>query len=75
MLLCEIRKRAILAQKNLEEIKPGIKCYMVVSINGFQFMPGELTAGNSKACGFGEASQDFLAGPRLTKTYATCGWD
>ncbi len=67
MLLREIRKRALLAQKNLEEINPVIKCYMMVSINGYQFMPGDLTAGNSKLVDLVEHPKIFLPGQDLEK--------
>ncbi|HMD69656.1 MAG TPA: hypothetical protein VKF42_12300 [Chitinivibrionales bacterium] len=67
MLLCEIRKRAILAQKNLEEIKPHIKCYMVVSINGLQFIPSELTAGSLKLLDLLKHPKIFLPGQDLKK--------
>jgi hypothetical protein len=47
MKLEKIRSNAIKAQKTLEEIKPGIKCYVVVVINNVQFMPNDLIKGSS----------------------------
>jgi hypothetical protein len=47
MLLHKIRTRILLAQKNLTQINPRINCYVVVSINGSQFMPGDLMPGSS----------------------------
>ena len=67
MLLCEIRKRVILAQKNLEEINPAIKCYLVVSINGFQFMSSELTVGNTKLVDLLKHPGIFLPGQDLQR--------
>jgi hypothetical protein len=67
VLLREIRERALLAQKNLEEINPVIKCYMMVSINGSQFMPGDLAAGNSKLVDLIKHPKIFMPGQDLEK--------
>lgn len=67
MLLHEIRNRILLAQKNLEEINPTIKCYLVVSINCSQFMPGDLMSGNLNLVDLMKRLGIFLPGQDLEK--------
>jgi hypothetical protein len=67
MLLHEIRNRILLAEKNLEEINPSIKCYIVVSFNQFQFMPGDLTPANSKLLDLLKFPKIFLPGQKIEK--------
>jgi hypothetical protein len=67
MLLHEIRNRILQAEKNLEEINPSIKCYIVVSFNEIQFMPGDLSPGNSKLVDLLKFSTMFLPDQDLDK--------
>jgi len=69
MLLHEIRNKILLAEKNLEEINPRINCYIVVSFNQFQFMPGDLTPGNSKLVDLLKFPKIFLHGQNLDKLF------
>jgi hypothetical protein len=74
MLLHEIRNRILLAEKNLDEINPRIKCYIVVSFNQFQFMPGDLTLGNSKLVDLLKSPTIFLPGQRIEKLVQLADW-
>src|SRR5271157_3342977 len=67
MLLHEIRNRIVLAQANLKEIKPCIECYIVVSINGFQFMPGDLMPASSSLMDLVKYPKVFVAGQNVER--------
>lgn len=67
MQLREIRQRILLAKENLKKINPRIKCYMVVSINGIQFNPGELTASNTKLVDLVKYPEIFLPGQEIER--------
>lgn len=67
MLLHEIRNRILLAQANQKEINPCIECYMAVSINGFQFMPGDLMPANSGLMGLAKYPKSFMPGQDVEK--------
>ena len=67
MRLHEVRNRIVLAQANLKEISPCIECYMAVSINGFQFMPGDLMPANSGLMGLVKYPKSFVPGQDVEK--------
>jgi hypothetical protein len=67
MQLHEIRSRILLAEKNLEEINPSIKCYIVVSFHEIQFIPGNLSPGNLKLVDLMSHPGIFLPGQNLRK--------